>query len=156
MGAQRIWQKKLLGDETWRRQEHYRKWTFSLYRLCKKAQNKFSGSADVVFPKSNIFIGSKNSPNLTKRKYEMKSSKENFILVLKSFHSYIPLPFFFHSTYSVFFLHLWQSREELGNSSAAWENVVLSKSVCSVTWTVDICWALGKGNGIETPGPLVG
>lgn len=130
MGAQRIWQKKLLGDETWRRQESYRKWTFSLYRLCKKAQSEFSGSTDVVFPNSSIFIGSKNSPNQTKRKHEVKCHKANFILVLKSFHSSTPLPFFFHSTYSVFFLHLWQSQEEIGNSSAAWEkNAGLSQSV---------------------------
>lgn len=84
---------------------------YFLCRLCRKAPRKFSGSADVVFPNSSIFIGSKNSPNLTKRKYEMKSHKGNSILVL-----FIPaflFFFFFPLSLNLFraVLHLWQSPE---------------------------------------------
>lgn len=46
--------------------------TGSVYR----APSKLSDSTDVVFPNSSMFIGSKNSPNLTKRKCEMKSQRE--------------------------------------------------------------------------------
>lgn len=65
------------------------KWMF-LHRVCGKAPRKLSGRADVVFPNSSIFIGSENSPNLTKRKNEMKSHKGNSILLL-----FIPAFFFY-------------------------------------------------------------
>lgn len=137
--------KKYWGEETQRRQESYRKSTFSLCRLFKEASSKFSGSTDVVFPNSSTFIGSKNSPNLTKRKYEMKSYKENFTLVPKSFHSYIPLPFSSHSTYSAILLHLWQSREEPGSSPAAREG--RGAHSVSLFRDVDSRYLLGTGEG---------
>lgn len=124
---------------------------YFLCRLCRKAPRKFSGSADVVFPNSSIFIGSKNSPNLTKRKYEMKSHKGNSILVL-----FIPafLFFFFffpfHSTYSGLFCTSGNHQRGTRNSWAAWERSRVLRKL-SVPSAVK-CWALREGT--ETPGAL--
>lgn len=151
LGAQRVWQKKLLemkheGGRRATENEYF------LHRLCGKAPRKFSGSADVVFPNSSIFIGRENSPNLTKRKYEMKSHKGNSILVL-----FIPaflflFFFFFHSTYSGLFCTSGNHKrnQELLSSTREEQG---AQETGSAHWC-DQCWALRKGNGTETPGPL--
>lgn len=110
MEAQTIWQKNLLGEETQRRQESNRKWAFSPCRFCKKAL--FSGSADAILPNSSIPTGSKKCPNLTRKKHEMKSYEQNCLLASKPSLSYYS-SFKFLSIYSVIFLHLWPSQEEL-------------------------------------------
>jgi len=133
MEAQTIWQKDLLGEETQRRQESYRKWAFSPCRFCKKAL--FSGSADVMLPNSSLPSGSKNCPNLTRKKHEVKSYEQSCILAPKPFHSYYS-SFKFHSIYSVMFLHLWPSQEEPCSSS--------ERTRCSVTSSTEWCEPLAS------------
>lgn len=90
-----------------------------------------------MLPNSSIFTGSKTCPNLTKRKCEIK------IAILFWFSNpFIPIiPLSFHSVYSVIFLHLWQSQEELGSSS----ETSTRENQCLVSQSVQRCewhWAL--------------
>lgn len=119
--------------QPWRRQESYRKWTFSAHRLCKKSSKQILRSITSVLPNSSIFTGSKTCPNLTKRKCEIK------IAILFWFSNpFIPIiPLSFHSAYSVIFLHLWQSQEELGSSletSTRENQCLVSQSVQRCEW----------------------
>lgn len=144
MEAQTMWQKNLLGDETQRGQESNRKWASSPRRFCKKAL--FSGSADVILPNSSIPTGSKNCPNLTRKKHEMKSYEQNCLLASKPNLPIIPL---LNSTQSIQRFFCISGHCKRNYALFRKKNTVPSHSICWVVWTVGISWAGGKGNGSE-------
>lgn len=106
-----------------------------------------------MLPNSSLPSGSKNCPNLTRKKHEVKSYEQSCILAPKPFHSYYS-SFKFHSIYSVMFLHLWPSQEEPCSSS--------ERTRCSVTWSTEWCEPLasigqgGRAMALRQLGSLAG